>query len=998
MCTWSRERGSILLTLVCFAALGCGEGKPKVTIQPAEQLPIREFTIDGMPDELEAVTLVYSPAEEEWADLYFEEQIERDEAGNFVAFVPVHPAGVAQGGTLDLEIEGLDHRPLELTVKPVPPAPGTTREFVAGVARVSQSLIESWGTSVEEVLGILEENSAMLPVQLLVPAIAYSLLDGTEAEPSLLRLVDDMAEFEGELLDGADRLLAVTTLPAALETIEVAAKRLTESPVRWQASEAGSAAESKEAALQSPRKPTGLAREGSERSEGPGPAHFPIPLALTRSAHHAVRSLAADLANAQEEGISPQKEPSEDSSGLLDELEEQVDAMGTALANPVYSRVPISTVAELDRYMSRRGKLQRELSGDAGKDARKKTVTYLGMVPHLAIINVANYLLDVALESNLYLLPSRLDPLEVWAERDEFFEDDDRKSSWKAWAVAHSDSMSLDPTDVIKAIQQLSSFIKWLKGLSPPSLKDQMLAQKRNDPKWMDRLDAEVEAGFARRELAQLRARPGWRPEAFGTDSYRLDKLEKKVEGLLKKSVVKSFMDALEKGPIKQQFGPYMWGPIPTGTEAKIVEARISGSCAKMGGGDSQPYQAAEAGECGLVIETNKQAFGGVFTWGNRDLLVRAIEVEIGPQGMRIPVGSRTAFEATVRNAKDKKVRWRSESGAGAPFGENLYRWKAPEKLADGRCEQDFRIEAESMTRTGPRASGEPPRVGRTRITVEEPRQLEIVPEEVVLAPGEKFEFGYQAEGSPEVSWSAETPGKINSRSGQYTAPKEAGNYVVQASLEGTDGGSCAEDEALVRVAGCSWMVMFDGKPFVSKKGDEAGFVSMPGPAGFSISLSQKDGGFVGVGLTPTEGAGAWGNMGASVYETYGSFEKYKEPKPPMAVTLDRSGSGVVSGRAFGTVRVINPVTEQERLAPFSAEFMIAGDPDAPSGSPMDYLGNMGRRLGQMPMVPEGMIGEEQQEQLQDALRDASSPEGLQGLQDGKAMLGGLTTLSCEVK
>jgi len=799
MCTWSRERGSILLALVCLAALGCGEGKPKVTIQPAEQLPIREFTIDGMPDELEAVTLVYSPAEEEWADLYFEEQIERDAAGNFVAFVPVHPAGVAEGGTLNLEIEGLDHRPLELTVKPAPPAPGTTREFVSGVARVSQSLIESWGTSVEEVLGILEENSTMLPVQLLLPAIAHSLLDGTEAEPSLLQLVDDMAELEGELLDGADRLLAVTTLPAALETIEVAAKRLTESPVRWQASEAGSAAESKEAALQAPRKPTGLAREGSERSEGPGPAHFPIPLALTRSAHHAVRALAADLADAQEEGISPQEAPPEDSSGLQDELEEQVDAMWTALANPVYSRVEISTVKQLHDYMARRGKLQRELQGVAGKDARATTVKYLGMVPHLAIINVANYLLDVALESNLYLLPSRLDRLEVWAERDEFFEDDNRKSSWKAWAVAHSDSMSLDPTDVIKAIQQLSSFIKWLKGLSPPSLKDQMWAQNRNDPKWMDRLDAEVEAGFARREFKQLRApmRPGWRPKAFGTDSYRLDKLEKKVEGLLKKSVVKSFMDALEKGPIKKQFGPYMWGPIPTGTETKFVEARISGSCAKMGGEDSQPYQAAEAGECGLVIETNKQAFGRVFTWGNRDLLVRAIEVEIGPQGMRIPVGSQTAFEATVRNAKDKKVRWRSESG-GEPFGENLYRWKAPEKLADGRCEQDFWIEAESMTRTGPRASGEPPRVGRAQITVEEPR-LEIVPEEVVLALGEKFVFDYRVEGSPDVRWSAEAPGKIDGRSGQYTAPKKEGPYTITAQVRG-ESGDCAEATANVLV------------------------------------------------------------------------------------------------------------------------------------------------------------------------------------------------------
>jgi hypothetical protein len=625
------------------------------------------------------------------------------------------------------------------------------------------------------------------------------------------------------------------------------------------------------------------------------------------------------------------------------------------------------------------------------------------MVPHLAIINVANYLLDVTLESNLYLLPSRLDPLEVWAERDEFFEDNDSKNSWKAWAVAHSDSMSLDLGDIITAIQQLSSFIKWLKGLNlyPPTLQDQILARKQNDPRWSEKLDEQITAAVERK----AREDAGWRSSVSVMDRYQLDQLDKKVEGLLKKSVTQKLLKALEKGPIKQKFGPYKWGPIFLGSDTTFVKARIANSCARIGGESHQPYEAAEAGKCLLVIETSRRRFGGESAWGNKDLLVKAIEVEVLPQGLRIPAGSNTAFEATVRNAKDKKVQWRAE-GVGSPFGENLYRWKAPDELDDGRCRQDFTIEAESMARTGPRATGEPPRVGQAIVTVEEPSQLAIVPEEAVLAPGETYEFGYRADGSSEVRWSAEAPGKIDGRSGEYTAPLKGGAYVVRAALEGADGGSCAEDEALVRVAECSWTVIVDGKTFVSKEGDEASFASMPG--GFGITLMQNDGGAVGVSRTPEGDGVGGGTMGVSPVEQYGSYSNDRNPKPPMALTLDRQDGGVVAGRASGTVRVFNFPAEEARLAPFNAEFTIVGDPDASSGSPMDDLGNLGQMLDKMPMLPPGAISEEQQKQLEEALRSAMSAEeaarervemkDLKDLQDAQAMMGGFKTLNCKVK
>jgi hypothetical protein len=71
----------------------------------------------------------------------------------------------------------------------------------------------------------------------------------------------------------------------------------------------------------------------------------------------------------------------------------------------------------------------------------------------------------------------------------------------------------------------------------------------------------------------------------------------------------------------------------------------------------------------------------------------------------------------------------------------------------------------------------------------------------------------------------------------------------------------------------------------------------------------------------------------------------------------------------------------------------------------MDDLGNIGQVLDKMPMLPPGAISAEQQKQLEEALRNAMSPEdaaherfGLKDLRDGQAMMSQFKTLSCKVK
>ncbi len=1178
MCTWSRERGSILLALVCLAALGCGEGKPKVTIQPAEQLPIREFTIDGMPDELEAVTLVYSPAEEEWADLYFEEQIERDKAGNFVAFVPVHPAGVAEGGTLNLEIEGLDHRPLELTVKPAPPAPGTTREYVAGAARVSRSLIESWGAPVDEVLRLLDEDPASLPVPILFPALAVYFLDGPEQETSLVSAVDQAGSLlDGEFidLDATDRLLALSELPAAMQQAETAAAELAATPITRTLQQAAGTGPTAVSVL-FPEPPEGLAHTDDQPPYFfLGGAHARPIIGYLGVADALVRDLALRVAGRVGKPKLPQEEPSWFGAALFEEAGEQLSAMRTAAA-PVLWKVRITTAGELDTYMRMRARLVRELEGPMQKAARTETIFAMSFVPSLIteLIDLANWWLDLSLRSNLGTLPSRLDPIELTTvSPTEFVEDDTRKGTWAAEVKAHSETFVINWADVIGFAEKLWKY--WNKlfpdqprdlapddfntsadnvlddteklgrtqsktrdellrektgyeptGLEQPDRGPGMLAvdkqrglkararleerkkleeladpdqlpvkdpgylppdqppvnkspvkpyapqnpeyaseesrskarewarrrkiedneaatdeireeakewaQKRENERIGEDLAAWEEARKkeqqrlveeARRE--EIRSGPSLLQEAYGERPPPLghgepDGIDPYVMGSLKKLLKKLLVMKPLKGKGVVQYGPYEWGPIPL-KDPELVEAEIVARagvrpCARILAEQGQPYEAAAAGECMLKIKTRDGAFGGNFAWpgqgaarhlgsvsGDAQLRVDSIQVtvqQVEPQTQPVATGQHVLLEAEVRNALDEGIEWRFTRGELSSDDGTQLVWKAPKELKDEEtgkkiCRDIFAIEAESMTETGPREGRQPPRIGRTTITVEEPTELEIIPGEAVLLPQETLQFRYEGAEEAEVRWSADKPGEIDAKTGLFKAPAKNGAYEVTAKVAGKGEDSCAEDAVIVRVSSCSWTVVFDGKTFVSGPGDDASFTGVPG--GFTIGLSQEDGGYVGLTGNEMEGTAVGGNMGASGNEQYGSFYGYEDPKLPISLFLDRNGGGVVAGRASGTVKVLNPSTGGRRLAQFSAEFVIASDPDAPSVSPLDNLGNMEKMLGRLPMVPPGTLSDEQQEQLKQ-LESVTSPEqlGQEHLQD-KAMLGGLTILSCEV-
>jgi hypothetical protein len=605
---------------------------------------------------------------------------------------------------------------------------------------------------------------------------------------------------------------------------------------------------------------------------------------------------------------------------------------------PRDGRVEINTPGALDFWMRRRAEVE-ETWGGLKRDARNDIADLLGWVPHggAAILGTANIALEWAVRSNLELLPSVLDSLDVQVDVEEFWEDDERVGAWTASVIARSGSLKFSYADFVDAAAtawEAGKFVKGAGGALRQSMKGAAPKAEATIARLVD--EALVEAEDAAKEIAE----------------YAGQRVADRS---------KNWSDARA-----DVLGPYEWGPIDVSstdwTLANISSHLGEPDCARVTN-LQRNYVAIAAGECLLVVETRREGdrFGGVSAWGNRRLFVRAIDVEVIPNGITVAPGDERTFSTIVRNAFLTTVDWRSDGGQGRLVENTLYRWTAP-KLQRGRCRTLATVEAESTTRTGPRESGDPPRIGRATVTVRDPNALEIIPGgalgSVILAPGEEIEFGVRGDVT-NVVWTADG-GTIDS-SGRYMAPSDEGEYEVFAQADGADR-DCG-DQVTVLVRGCSWTFNVDGRLLHSGPGDRASFMVMPG--GLQIALERAGASAVTLmaeGATgETSGTipgGAMGSLGVSEGEMYGSFNETGEPT--LSILIERSTDRVVTGRASGSINVFemqNPM--QSRAAAISATFVIAGDEAAagPAGIPSGFSGITGEpQLRQLQEMAAGQM------------------------------------------
>ncbi len=766
-------------------------------VSPGEQYPTHFVTLTGIEAGQGAPMIRFGAVEPGWADWSADHPAAWDDDSTSLSVrVPPHPAGLAVGGTLTLTIEGSAQGPLELVVRPAPPAPGATRKYVAGLAAQLRGLLAAWDQSPDRVLTAFREDPGSLPPQLFVPALALHLIAGPEHENALVRVLDGTAPvLQGAALelDDTDRLVGLWD-PAPTVAGRWTPRGLL---ARWRAWRSATQPVQLQASLV-PRLPRLAARPPIRAPRSPSTT-FPLPR-----------------------------------SGKVD----------------------IHTATALDHWMGKRAELEQEWGGLKGT-VRNDVVNGVGLVPHAGatLIGVSNTLFEWSLRSNLALLPSRLDPLVVAAAPRQFLEDDERTGTWSATVMARSESFTLSYGDFVDAVGGALEALKFAKGAAGAA--GEVLRGSAGDA-------AASDLGAAITEYVggqTLNASKNWHTGQ------------------------------------KQVQGPYTWGPIDVSSQ-EWTTVRISSR-------DGEPpcvsldslwlYRPAAAGVCRLVVETDRDRFGGVFTWGDQLLRVETIRVTVGPDRLTVSPGSTTPFTAKVENAVDPSVTWSATGGKGEARGEQQYAWTAP-PLPEGRCTELFTIEATSSTRTGARRSREPPRTGSATVTVRDPDVLAVVPGSLTLAPGERAAF--TVDPPVAVQWTA-TGGQVEA-SGRYTAPAQEGDYEVAAIAKGANAGCGDRATVFVRKPQpCAWQVMNSrGRP-----GDQAHFARTPEGIAVMLQSGQE------VVTFRLKNAPSPGRVGSVEVEGGGNIGvppgvAYEVPATGFLVTLTENTATVLRGEGHGPVTI----------------------------------------------------------------------------------------------
>ncbi len=982
----------LLATFLWTVFSACSEG-PRLRLEPVEQYPTRIVQVLGVPSDADPAGVVLTMDEDSDGDSWSVRlPVDTLEGGALSFRVPFHPRGLGEGGTLRVPLDGLEHEPLRLVVKPVPAAPGTTLEVVQDAAEVSRGLLRLWGVPPSAALRVLGREGVSLPPQVFFAALALHLLDDPANPSALLSVLDGRAaavQIGAVELSAADRLLAISEIPETMRDIARTLGELVAQTVDARA----------------PSAPGTGALPPTILPPSPLVGHLKIVDEWARSLARLASGGAFQQEGSDCEGLSARPTP-DDWLGIMYSGGE---ASAYAMANWVKGEVEIQTVAELSCYMKRRAALESALGGLQRK-VRNDIVDLVEWVPHpaTAVLGVANKLLEWSLRSNLQLLPSRLDSLEVVADTIEFFEDDERTGRWGATVNAHSDKLVVNVADLLDAIMlvwdvldlgkvavkageelaeraaherfgrelskmtdeqvergvdQMFSHIK----LSSPSERGSMRRHTRPPPSGATRKEVDAAAQVGREEFTRGPARMSDEEmgtavdEAFAQVTFDHAPTEASRKGRravsrLSDEQFKQFLEtgsmpdglseveayvlnrAMEvmkwalKGAEVGSWGPYHWKDIPVNdpryAKGSIRSRAGETPCVLIPSPLEQDYWASAAGDCLLVVELHQEEFGGVSAWDDERLVVHAIDIDVERDGQTVSPGDTITFEATVRNAVHKSVKWRSTGGSGIRLRGNRYQWTAPD-LEQDRCRDIFTIEAQSTTRRGPRKSGEPPRTGSATVTVEAPSKLEIVPSDVVLGRGEEVTFTVVGEQLPD-RWTADG-GKIvesTSQSARYKAPESVGGpHTVKAELKGAEGAVCAESEATVLVRDCWFSANLAGAAGGIYQG-AAGFSVYPN----SVTLVFRNfGGYEGTVFNANFGAELAEVRAGTFSLQSGSVAEVSNEGVSYAAAFDARMGGPGGDLGGGTL-LIEQASDQRLTGTLSAEFITLGSDFAPRG------------------------------------------------------------------
>ena len=258
------------------------------------------------------------------------------------------------------------------------------------------------------------------------------------------------------------------------------------------------------------------------------------------------------------------------------------------------------------------------------------------------------------------------------------------------------------------------------------------------------------------------------------------DQLAVELGGKLRSSATGTYVERRQDSLLT--FCPQQWTVDVTGEPFSTARALVGNLQVDA---DSSSYWPVRVGSDVLRIEVRGDRFAGQSVSVESAVEVKEIIVDTTPDLIVVDrTGEVIVIEAGIENAESKVLEWRPERGAWVDgLGDRTDGPAARTLEAPGDpSDYPFNVVVESMTRTGLRETGDPPRLDITTVRLAD---LIVEPDPGQVQVGGELQFtATRRDGTPvSVTWSA-TGGRIGRATGLYVAGELPGTYAVTATLQ----------------------------------------------------------------------------------------------------------------------------------------------------------------------------------------------------------------------
>lgn len=426
----------------------------------------------------------------------------------------------------------------------------------------------------------------------------------------------------------------------------------------------------------------------------------------------------------------------------------------------------IETIEELAAAMTRARSSAARLDPDSAVQQVNRdlatAMTILGFIPHPAAqatsagVGAIQFAYSTARQSLANLLPSQFVELAFQVSNPFFNEDSEETGTWsEAQVIATSLGWQLDAT-VVDGLLTLGGVGSAYSG-------------------WMNRF------------------------ESITSDAWMTTLRDFLVNNNLKDLVALGDGQVFEIDP--ELFGPINATGLPWTRGYSLTEViSITGD---------QQYIPLEIGTDQLEIRSGEGLYGGAYVETAQTIEVRAITVDLDPNGGRVDnPGDLITLQATVQNADDTGLFWNiaPATWASEPVVQSPGVEIATIMTPLGGDDFPFQITVTSTASGGLRAGSTEQRFDAAIITTGS--ELQVDPSSVCLSEGETFTFSAYLNGeiTTDVTWSlASGGGSISASTGTYTPPGSGQGVAVVVATSTLDDSMQASATARYGTCTCFW-------------------------------------------------------------------------------------------------------------------------------------------------------------------------------------------------